>query len=128
VDEPPPKANSREQPVERDRTEAVFERYTIVLGPRDLDRLDDLVSMVGFHRWPDLPRPSINRSTIIRALVRIAEDVYQGSPFPVNGSPWAIHLHEQLPVKLRIVREEGARRGPKPGSKRKPKEKPSGEP
>jgi hypothetical protein len=98
---------------------AVFERYSLVLGPGDLKRLNDLVKVAVFQDWEGIPKPLINRSTMIRALIRIAAEVYDGHVYPRNLSDWSLYLHNQLPREFKRIQEEGAKRGPKPGSRQK---------
>ena len=92
---------------------AVFERRSLVLGRGDVELLEDLTRMAVHHRWKNA-----NRSTIIRALIRIAAGAYKGGLFPANEFPWSLHLHEHLPLELAQINSESAPRGPRPGSRR----------
>jgi hypothetical protein len=87
---------------------AVYDRRSVVFGPGDDKMLRDLVKVGYYNEWP-----AINRSTLIRALIRIAHSAYAGHVFPVNQSPWALYLHDQMPIELRKIRSDGAPRGPK---------------
>lgn len=101
------------------RSEAVFERHSLVLGPGDVKRLNDLVKAAVYQDWEGIPKPLINRSTMIRALIRIAAEVYGNHVYPQNPSDWSLYLHRQLPQEFKRIHEEGAKRGPKPGSRQK---------
>jgi hypothetical protein len=97
-----------------EESNAVYERHSLVLGVGDSHLLEDLTRMARYHRWVNP-----NRSTVIRALIRVAASAYQGGIFPVTEAPWALFLHDQLPRELAKIKESSARRGPMPGSKRK---------
>jgi len=100
-----------------EESNAVYERHSLVLGDGDSLLLDDLTRMATYHRWVNP-----NRSTVIRALIRITASAYQSGIFPITEAPWALYIHEQLPLELAKIKESSAKRGPKPGSKRKGQE------
>lgn len=96
-----------DQPPEEKKSGAVFDRRSVVFGPGDIPALDELVRVGVFQKW-DAP----NRSTVIRALIRIAAEAYAGGVYPVT-EPWALRLHEQLPIHLEQIKAGAAKRGPK---------------
>lgn len=91
-----------------EKSDAVFERRNFAFGSGDIVRLDHLTEMAKSRGLPN-----VSRSTILRALIRVADYGYGGTYYPSNTSPWAIHFHEALPDELREMQVEGARRGPK---------------
>lgn len=92
----------------KEKSDAVFERRNFAFGVGDMLRLDHLTSMARSRGLPN-----VSRSTILRALIRVADHGYGGTVYPSNTSPWAIHFHEALPGELKEMQLEGARRGPK---------------
>ena len=92
-----------------EKSEAVFERRNFAFGPGDMLKLEHLTEIA---RGRGLQ--NVSRSTILRALIRLADSGYNGTIYPSNASQWAIHFHEALPEELRQMQMEGARRGPKP--------------
>ena len=95
-------------PEKTKESRAVFERRSIVFGSGDAEMLDDLVRVAVFNKWP-----SPNRSTVIRSLIHIAAQAYEGSVYPRQDSGWAFHLHESLPKELDRIKDSGAKRGPR---------------
>ena len=102
-----PDMTSKQSPEKAKESNAVFERRSIVFGPGDAEMLDDLVRVAVFNKWP-----SPNRSTVIRSLIHIAAQAYQGEVFP-RPEAWAHHLHESLPKELDRIKDSGAKRGPR---------------
>lgn len=110
ADKAPSKADSDasvKEPLEK-KSAAVFDRRSVVFGPGDMKLLDDLVWSISYHKWG-----AQNRSTIIRALIRVASEAYGDQVFP-KTEPWALHLHERMEHHLKAIKKVGAKRGPKP--------------
>jgi len=90
------------------KSDAVFDRRSVVFGPGDIELLDELVWAMNYHKWG-----VHNRSTVIRALIHIASEAYgKGQVFP-RTEPWALHLHERFRHFLNAIKAAGAKRGPK---------------
>lgn len=80
-----------------------------MFGAGDNKKLEELVKVAYYNEWP-VP----NKSTMLRALIRIAYSAYQGGVFPVSETPWVLFLDKQIPSELNKIKGEGAPRGKKP--------------
>ena len=89
-----------------------YERRTIVFGGADSKILDELVWIGQVHRWPH-----VNRSTIIRSLIRVAHQWEVGTENPVNDMGGDLNV--LLEAELCEIDSEGERPGVNPVSLRR---------
>jgi len=85
-------------------------RRTIIFGIGDSQTLEDLVKSSSERGWPH-----VNRSTIIRALVRVAAKSFNSSGFPHDTL--GVQLYSLMPEELRRIEMDGGEKPEKNAEK-----------